>query len=85
MAITVGPTPPAEQPDPDPETVELAAELAALLSDLRPASRFHLRSALMAAGVEGVGGSLVIEIPRKPTDKANVSFVGGKPRLIVEP
>lgn len=39
----------------------------------------------MAAGVEGVGGSLVIEIPRKPTDKANVSFVGGKPRLIVEP
>lgn len=63
---------------------ELARHLAALLDGLRPASRFHLETALAAARAEGVSGSLVITIPRKPGDPVDVSFVGGTTRLIVE-
>lgn len=63
---------------------DLVAELAELLAELRPASRFHLMTALRAAQTEGVGGALVIEVPRKGRDPVEVTWVGGRPKLTLE-
>jgi len=63
---------------------ELASQLVGLLSDLRPASRFHLETALAAARTEGVAGTLVINLPRKTSDLIDVKFVGGETRLILD-
>lgn len=63
---------------------ELAVQLADLIKDLRPASRFHLQTALQAAATEGVSGTLVVSIPRRAGDPVDVSFVGGQTRLVLD-
>lgn len=63
---------------------ELGDQLGDLLKDLRPASRFHLITALRAAATEGVSGTLVVSIPRRPGDPVDVSFVGGQARLALD-
>ena len=64
-----------------PNDIALAEQLAELLGDLRPASRFHLVQALMAAETDDITGTLVIKIPRKSTDMVDVAFVGGDATL----
>ncbi len=63
----------------------LAAALSNLLVDLRPASSYYLSQALMAAGVEGISGTLVIRLPsRNGKDKPDVTFIGGTIKMILE-
>jgi len=63
---------------------ELAAAVTLLLANLRPASRFHLETALSAAATEGVSGTLVVSVPRRPGDPIDVSFMGGQTRLVLD-
>lgn len=74
---------PAAAPDDDPDPADLSddeLDLLRMFRGLRPASRFHLRQALAAQDVDGVTGTLVVKIPRKP-GPVDVAFVGGEARL----
>lgn len=57
--------------------------LAQLLENLRPASGYYLRTALDAHR-HSIGGKVVIDLPRRKGDPVNVTYIGGKLRLVVE-
>jgi len=61
----------------DPAVAALALQLAELLARTSEESRFHLQTALGAAQFGGVGGDLVVRIPRKQSEHALVKWVGG--------
>jgi hypothetical protein len=63
---------------------ERVERLAALLGELRPQSLAALEHALSVASIDGVEGTLVIKVPRKSSDPADVSFVTGRARLSME-
>lgn len=62
----------------------LAVSLEQLLQQMSAESRFHLATALNAAQTAGVGGTLVIDVPRKNTDHVQVKWLGGGHTLDVE-
>lgn len=64
-----------------PEVEALAYRLAQLLAQTSAESQYHLATALGAAGVPGVGGSLVIEIPRRVGEHVVVKWAGGAQQL----
>lgn len=73
-------TPPS--PDDDEDDVRALAErLAAVLSQTSKASRFHLQTALQAAELDGVGGTLIIALPPRTKDYPIVKWVGGGSHL----
>jgi hypothetical protein len=47
------------------------------MAEISPQSGFHLRSALDAAEVEGVGGILVVKVSPKNREFAQVQWHGG--------
>lgn len=51
---------------------------------LRPASRYHLLQALAARDVDGITGTLVVKIPRKPDEMVDVGFVGADAELTLK-
>ena len=59
------------------EATELAAAITRLLLKTSEESRFHLKTAIGAAEFSGVGGDLVIRIPRKKGEHPLVKWVGG--------
>lgn len=61
------------------EAVQRALLLTPMLSLVRDAGDFHLDNASRAAGTDGVIGSLVLELPRKPNQPTEVTFIGGRP------
>ena len=52
--------------------------LTALVTSLRPASRWALLAGLEAMSIDGVGGVVVVEIPRNPKHDPEVSFLAGR-------
>jgi len=60
--------------------------IAALLAsqDLRPESLFALASAAQAVETEGISGTLVVKIPRKPGAPVDVQFSTGKTGLVLD-
>lgn len=50
-------------------------DLAELLSDMGDASRFNLETALRAAALEGVGGQLIINVPRKVGARVDIDWI----------
>ena len=67
------------------EAVRRALQLAPMLSLMRDSADFHLDTAARAARTEGVTGALVLELPRKANQPTEVSFLGGRPQLTVQP
>lgn len=59
-------------------------QLAALLSNLLPASRVALEQAVAVAAIDGVGGTLVVKVPPKPTAPLELSFTTGRAKLTLE-
>ena len=61
-------------------------EVGDILGDkpLLPESRAALAHALAVAGIEGVGGTLVIKLPRKSSDPVEVRFVTGNTSIKLE-
>lgn len=51
---------------------------------LRPASQWAVDAAVNARLVDGVAGTLIVKIPRKPGDPLDVAFVTGEPRLEIK-
>lgn len=64
-----------------PEVAALAMRLANLLADTSGESQYHLATALGAAEVPGVGGTLVIQIPRRVGEHPTVKWAGGAQQL----
>lgn len=61
-----------------PDEVKLlAVALAQLLNLVSGESRFHLTTALGARTFGGVGGDLVIRVPRRQAEHVVVKWVGG--------
>jgi hypothetical protein len=56
----------------------VVSHLDTLIQRLRPASRWALETTLAAVDVDGVGGTLVLEIPRNPKHDPEVSFLAGR-------
>lgn len=56
---------------------QIAAGLARITANLRPASRWALMVAASALGTDGITGTLVIQIPRSAKDSVDVAFVAG--------
>lgn len=56
---------------------KLAADLAGLLAKLSDESAFYLRQALDAADLEKVGGTLLINVPKRTGEFAQVRWAGG--------
>lgn len=54
---------------------EMVAALTALLTNLGEASKFNLETAVRAALLAGVGGQLVIHVPRKVGERLEVDWV----------
>ena len=52
--------------------------LESFVARLRPASRWALEAALDAADCDGVGGTLVLEIPRNDKHYPEASFLAGR-------
>lgn len=67
------------------EAVHRALKLTPMLSLTRDAGDFHLDTAARAAGTEGVTGALVLELPRKPNQPTEVTFVGGRAEFVMKP
>lgn len=67
------------------EAVRRALQLTPMLSLVRDSATFHLETAARAAGTEGVTGALVLELPRKPNQPTEISFLGGRPELTIKP
>lgn len=63
------------------EVRQLAEQLANLLAHTSKASRFHLQTALQAAEMDGVGGTLIVAIPPRNKDHSVVKWVGGGSHL----
>jgi len=62
---------------------EAAAAVAALLvaTDLRPDSLFALITAANAAETEGISGTLIVKVPRKPGAPVDVNFTTGSTHI----
>lgn len=58
--------------------------LLALLERLRPQSVAALQHAMAVAAIEGIEGTLIIQVPRKPADPVDVAFVTGRARLSLD-
>lgn len=64
---------------------DAAAALAVLLGRaLRPESLVALQHALAVAQIDGVGGTLVITVPRKTSGDVEVRFTTGSVRITLE-
>lgn len=66
------------------EAVRRALQLTPVVSLVRDSASFHLDTASRAAGTEGVTGALVLELPRKANQPTEVSFLGGRPELVIK-
>jgi hypothetical protein len=62
---------------PAPGREQLARDLAELLDTMSVESMFYLRQALEASKIEKAGGTLLINIPRKVGEYAQVRWAGG--------
>lgn len=60
---------------------DLAKRLAVVLAETSAESRFHLETALRAADTGGVGGTLLIQLPRRAQEHPVVKWVGGAQQL----
>lgn len=67
--------------EPDPRVSELAVRLAELLSKSSAESLFHLNTALAASELSGVGGTLLIEVPRRAGEHVRTKWAGGSTGL----
>lgn len=63
--------------------VRAALSLTPLLSSTRDAAAFHLDTATRAHRYDGPSGSLVLEVPRKPNEPVEVTWLG-ESRLTLE-
>lgn len=59
----------------------LAKRLAVVLAETSVESRFHLETALRAADTGSVGGTLVIQLPRREREHPVVKWIGGATQL----
>jgi hypothetical protein len=59
------------------QAVRRALSLVPVLSLLRDDADFHLSTAATAAHHEGVSGTLVLEVPRKPNQPTEIAWHGG--------
>lgn len=61
----------------DASTADLAVRLADLLAKSSPESLFHLETALRASELSGVGGTLLVELPRRTGEHVRIKWAGG--------
>lgn len=59
----------------------LAKRLALILDRTSPESRFHLETALRAAETDHVGGTLLVQVPRRVSEHVVVKWAGGASQL----
>lgn len=59
----------------------LAKRLAVVLAETSVESQFHLETALRAADTGSVGGTLVIQLPRREREHPVVKWIGGATQL----
>lgn len=59
----------------------LALRLALLLAQSSPESQFHLETMLAASGLPGVGGTLLVELPRRVGEHVRIKWAGGSTGL----
>lgn len=59
----------------------LAKRLALMLSTVSVESRFHLETALSAAEVGGIGGTLLVQVPRRVQEHPVIKWAGGVQQL----
>lgn len=62
-------------------TADLAVRLADLLAKSSPESMFHLETALRASELSGVGGSLIVQLPRRVGEHVKIKWAGGSEGL----
>lgn len=65
------------------DAVRAALSLTPLLSSTRDAAQFHLETATRAHRYDGPSGSLVLEVPRKPNEPVECTWLG-ETRLTLE-
>lgn len=65
------------------EAVEALAEFLAA-TNLRPESLYALRTAAVAMATDGVGGALIIKVPRRTGAAVDVQFTTGQAQLTLE-
>jgi hypothetical protein len=63
------------------EVDALAKRLAVLLTGTSVESQFHLETALRAAETGSVGGTLLVQLPRREREHAVVKWAGGTQAL----
>ena len=63
------------------DALPLAQRLAELLAKSSPESLFHLETALSASELAGVGGTMLIEVPRRPGEHVKIKWAGGSTGL----
>lgn len=68
-------------PQAQSSTAELAVRLADLLAVSSPESLFHLETALAASELSGVGGTLLVEVPRRAGEHVKIKWAGGSTGL----
>ena len=66
------------------DAVRRALALVPLLANVREDSDAYLSMAVSSAAIP-VGGSLVLQLPRKPSGATEVIYVGGRATLTVSP
>lgn len=59
----------------------LAKRLATILERTSVESQFHLETALRAAETDNVGGTLLVQIPRRVSEHVVVKWAGGAQQL----
>lgn len=59
----------------------LASRLAELLSRSSEESLFHLETMLSASEISGVGGTLLVELPRRTGEHVRIKWAGGSTGL----
>lgn len=64
-----------------PDVAAMALRLAEVLSHLSDESRYHLDSALRASEVPGIGGTLIVQLPRRVGEHPVVKWAGGAQQL----
>lgn len=63
------------------EIEALARRLTSLLERTSAESRFHLETALRAAETDNVGGTVLVQVPRRVAEHVTVKWAGGSAQL----